>query len=95
MNNSRIVPIWQILFLFLFASFGIHKLFLFLFVQKRLRKSIPMPIHGKNNYSLITGLKHIKATQTKMVKKTQCIEGKIHFFLAFSHPDWFLPYMSW
>ena len=34
MNNSRILPIWWILFLFLFASFGIHKLFLFLFLQK-------------------------------------------------------------
>ena len=34
MNYSRILPIWWILFLFLFASFGIHKLFLFLFIQK-------------------------------------------------------------
>ena len=34
MNNLWIVPVWQILFLFLFASFGLHKLFLFLFVQK-------------------------------------------------------------
>ena len=33
-NCSPILPIWWILFLFLFASFGIHKLFLFLFVQK-------------------------------------------------------------
>ena len=33
-NYSRIPPIWQILFVFLFASYGIHKLFLFLFVQK-------------------------------------------------------------
>ena len=29
MNSSRILPIWRILFLFLFASFGIHELFLF------------------------------------------------------------------
>ena len=28
-----ILPIWRILFLFLLASFGIHKLFLFLFIQ--------------------------------------------------------------
>ena len=34
MNYSRILPLWQILFLFLFACFGIHKLFLFLFIQK-------------------------------------------------------------
>ena len=34
MNYSHILPIWQILFLFLFASFGIHELFLFLFVRK-------------------------------------------------------------
>ena len=34
MNNLWIVPVWQILFLLLFASFGLHKLFLFLFVQK-------------------------------------------------------------
>ena len=28
-----------------------------------------------------------------MVKKTQSIEGENPtFFLAFSHPDWFLPY---
>ena len=33
-NYLQILPIWQILFLFLFASFGIHKLFLFLLVQK-------------------------------------------------------------
>ena len=33
-NYSWILPIWQILFLFLFASFGVRKLFLFLFVQK-------------------------------------------------------------
>ena len=33
-NYSQILPIWQILFLFVFASFGIHELFLFLFVQK-------------------------------------------------------------
>ena len=25
-------------------------------------------------------------------QKTQSIEGKIPTFLAFSHPDWFLPY---
>ena len=30
----KILPIRQIIFQFLFASFGIHKLFLFLFVQK-------------------------------------------------------------
>ena len=30
----RILLMWRILFLFLFASFGINKLFLFLFVQK-------------------------------------------------------------
>ena len=30
-----------------------------------------------------------------MVKKTQSIEGKNStFFLAFSHPDWFLPYVN-
>ena len=34
MNYSRILPILRILFLFLFASFGIYELFLFLFVQK-------------------------------------------------------------
>ena len=29
-----------------------------------------------------------------MVKKTQSIEGKNPtFFLAFTHPDWFLPYI--
>ena len=33
-NYLRILPIWRILFLLLFASFGIHELFLFLFVQK-------------------------------------------------------------
>ena len=33
-NYLRILSIWQILFLFIFASFGIHKLFLFLFLQK-------------------------------------------------------------
>ena len=33
-NYLQILPIWLILFLFLLASFGIHKLFLFLFVQK-------------------------------------------------------------
>ena len=33
-NNSWILPFWQISFLFLFISFGIHELFLFLFVQK-------------------------------------------------------------
>ena len=27
-----------------------------------------------------------------MVKKTQSIEGKNSTFLAFLHPDWFLPY---
>ena len=32
-NNLQILPVWQILFLFLFASFETHKLFLFLFVQ--------------------------------------------------------------
>ena len=31
-NNLQILPIWQIVFLILFISFGIHKLFLF--VQK-------------------------------------------------------------
>ena len=30
----QILTIWRILFLFLFASFGVHKIFLFLFVQK-------------------------------------------------------------
>ena len=29
-----------------------------------------------------------------MVKKTQSIEGKHPTFLAFSHPDWFLPYVT-
>ena len=29
-----------------------------------------------------------------MVKKTQSIEGKNPTFLAFPHPDWFLPYME-
>ena len=33
-KKLRIHPIWRILFLFLFASFEIHKLFLFLFIQK-------------------------------------------------------------
>ena len=33
-NILRILPIWRILFLFLFVSFGTNKLFLFLFVQK-------------------------------------------------------------
>ena len=33
-NYLQKLPIWQILFLFLFTSFGIHKLFLSLFVQK-------------------------------------------------------------
>ena len=33
-NYIRILPSWQILVLFLFASFKIQKLFLFLFVQK-------------------------------------------------------------
>ena len=33
-NYSRMLPIWWILFLFLFTSFGIHELLLFLFVQK-------------------------------------------------------------
>ena len=28
-----------------------------------------------------------------MVKKTQGTEGKNTTFLAFSHPDWFLPYI--
>ena len=28
-----------------------------------------------------------------MVRKTQSIKGKNSTFLAFSHPDWFLPYM--
>ena len=27
-----------------------------------------------------------------MVKKTQSVEGKNPTFLAFPHPDWFLPY---
>ena len=29
----------------------------------------------------------------KMVKKTQSMEGKNPNFLAFLHPDWFLPYI--
>ena len=33
-NYLIILPIWQILFLFLFACFGFHELFLFLFIQK-------------------------------------------------------------
>ena len=37
-NNLQIVPIWRILFLFLFARIGIHELFLFLFVQKLARR---------------------------------------------------------
>ena len=54
MNYLRILPIWQILFLFLFASFGIHKLFLFLFVQNLAPQIYPIPIRRKNYYSLIT-----------------------------------------
>ena len=34
MKYPQILPIWQILFLFLLMTFGIHKLFLFIFVQK-------------------------------------------------------------
>ena len=30
-----------------------------------------------------------------MVKKTQRIGGKKFHFLAFSHPDWFLPYVQY
>ena len=29
-----------------------------------------------------------------MIKKTQSIEGKNPTCLAFSHPNWFLPYVS-
>ena len=35
----------------------------------------------------------IKAKQKEMVKKTQSIEGKNPTVKAFSHPDWFLPYI--
>ena len=55
MNNLQKVPIWQILFLFLFPSFGIHKLFLF--VQK-----LPPQIYSysylrkEKKYLLITGV---------------------------------------
>ena len=42
MNYLRILPTWQILFLFLFASFGIHKLFLFPFYWSWVRESIPL-----------------------------------------------------
>ena len=38
MNNLQIFPTSQILFLFLFASFEFHKLYLFLFVQKLARQ---------------------------------------------------------
>ena len=46
----RIIPVLQILFLLLFASFEIRKLFLFLSVQKL--------ACGKNNYSLSTAVVH-------------------------------------
>ena len=37
----------------------------------------------------------IKAVKVYIVKNTQIIEGKNStFFLAFSHPDWFLPYTA-
>ena len=50
MNYSQILPIWRILFLFLFTSFGIHELFLFLFVPKL------APQIYSYSYSLITDI---------------------------------------
>ena len=56
-NNLQIFPIWRILFLFLFKGFEIHKLFLFLFIQKNSSaESLPIPICGKYNYLLNTAL---------------------------------------
>ena len=55
MNYSQILPIWQILFLFLFASFGFNKLFLFLCVQKLAPRIYSHSYPREKYYSLITG----------------------------------------
>ena len=53
-NYSRILPIWQILYLFLFASFGIHELLLFHFVQKLATRIYSYSFSRENYYLLIT-----------------------------------------
>ena len=57
MNNSRILPIWQILLLdsylkvLEFTNYSYSSLY-----RSWLHKYVPIPIHRKNNYSLITGV---------------------------------------
>ena len=54
MNKLQILPICRILFLFLFASFGITNYSYSYSYRSWLRESIPIPISRKNNYLLIT-----------------------------------------
>ena len=53
MNYSRILPILQILFLFLFTSLGIHKIFLFPFVQNLAPQIYSYSYSWEKYYSLI------------------------------------------
>ena len=53
-NNFQIIPIWRIVFLFLFPRFKIHKLFLFLFIQKFAPQITSYWFCLKNKYSLNT-----------------------------------------
>ena len=62
----RILPIWRILFLFLFVSLEFTNYSYSYLYKIWLRVSIPLPIRGKNNYSLITGL-----VQNRTFKQSQ------------------------
>ena len=76
MTNLQILPIRQILFLFLFASFGIHELFLFLFVQK-LAPQIYSYSYLREKYLLADHWTEIKKETKKIQEKQIEKESKI------------------
>ena len=76
MNSLQILPIWQILFLFLFASLEFTNYSYSSLYITWLRKYIPIPIHGKNNYLLITGL-----VQNRTFKQSQKATQRLKYGL--------------
>ena len=71
-NNLKILPVWQILFQFLFASFEIHEYSYSYSYRSWFCKSIPIPIHGKNNYLLTTAMIHWHSAVTVHLCTVKC-----------------------
>ena len=65
-NYLRILPIWRIFFLLLFANFGIHELFLFLFLQ-----NLALQIYSYSKSKIVTKLKVSDIDKTKKLKLWQ------------------------